>query len=52
VHNDGFYDIMLKVLGYAGQEILLYPGSDSIEPFGGQVIHVDDAAATWSFSVR
>jgi hypothetical protein len=50
VDNDGYYDLMLKVEDFTGRHVLLYPGSDSLEMFGGVLVELDEAEATWSFS--
>jgi len=52
VDNDGYYDLMLKVEDFTGRHILLYPGDDALELYGGVLVELDEAEATWSFSVR
>jgi hypothetical protein len=51
VDNDGYYDLMLKVLDYTGQQVLLYFGNDSLEREGGVTVELDEVDAAWSFSV-
>lgn len=51
VDNDGYYDLMLKVLDYTGQQVLLYFGNDSLEREGGVILELDEVDAAWNFSV-
>jgi len=52
VDNDGYYDLMLKVLDYSGPQIMLYPGHGDFKVVGGDEVELDAASAAWSFSVR